>query len=850
MPTIKLRRGSKDQWTTSNPILADGEMGVELDTGLLKVGNGFQHWEHLPYFYPNVSRMDLLRLEDRINQGLTSLTIDDISDVAFTTLQDGEAIVWSVDPDRGDAFRNINLDSKYVSQNRIGNLLTPNQASGTDVLGTTAGFDQLNGYNWVGVRSFEFPSARVGSRVLAASQGPVADGFIVMTDKISIRSDSALTYKLSIYWNGTINSGYSQPVHSFYDSAGQRIGSWVYGQTMDCPTQKWFDVSQTIPSSQIPAGTRYISFGFNFPYGNPSGTEAYIDRLGLWEGAGGDWAMPGTPILNQTLRVVAPETVDIWDGEAWTSLVRPLGNLLTPNQASGTDVLGTTDGFLKVPPSAVIESSTEQAAFGSRSLSAVYNSDGWMEVVLSCAVHAGETYTFTGSVRKHPSASVSAFKIYVRWYQDDSKSAILRTDVSANRSITSDKWAQQTDTFIAPSGATLADLSIVFLADAGLAVGDKVYIDRLGIWQGAGGDWAMPGTPILNQTLRVVAPESVDMWGGEAWIPLVRPLGNLLSEAMASLESAAYPPDTVCGWAPDGGTGTLVDGGSYGQKALRITAPTQAWGVKSFSPYEFIPVREGVAYTLSADMKAVMGTREWRILVNWQRSADYKDGTHISSDVASIQPSAQWRTATATFIAPPGARYANVRLSPVQTGAEGDACDYDRIGFWEGAGGDWAMPGTPITNLGRRVSRPNGTDRLVEVWDGSDWVPIHYDSGWRDITGLVTPGPGTTLNALRVRRSNANIEFLASWNQASDAPTAMTCTQPYGFRGSNLVDVNIPLIQAGGELAGEFYTTNGRDAWEFLPLAGQGVRSYGVIRYHTDDSIPTSLPGTTVTIAP
>ncbi len=46
---IQLRRGSADQWTTANPILAEGELAVELDTHSFKIGNGINHWQELSY---------------------------------------------------------------------------------------------------------------------------------------------------------------------------------------------------------------------------------------------------------------------------------------------------------------------------------------------------------------------------------------------------------------------------------------------------------------------------------------------------------------------------------------------------------------------------------------------------------------------------------------------------------------------------------------------------------------------------------------------------------------------------------------------------------------------------------
>lgn len=46
---IQLRRDSAAQWTVINPILAEGELGYELDTRRLKVGNGVDRWVDLPY---------------------------------------------------------------------------------------------------------------------------------------------------------------------------------------------------------------------------------------------------------------------------------------------------------------------------------------------------------------------------------------------------------------------------------------------------------------------------------------------------------------------------------------------------------------------------------------------------------------------------------------------------------------------------------------------------------------------------------------------------------------------------------------------------------------------------------
>jgi hypothetical protein len=46
---IKLRRDTAANWTQNNPVLAEGEPGLELDTGKIKYGNGTSTWNSLDY---------------------------------------------------------------------------------------------------------------------------------------------------------------------------------------------------------------------------------------------------------------------------------------------------------------------------------------------------------------------------------------------------------------------------------------------------------------------------------------------------------------------------------------------------------------------------------------------------------------------------------------------------------------------------------------------------------------------------------------------------------------------------------------------------------------------------------
>ena len=51
MTTIKLRRDTAANWTTANPVLEEGEVGIELDTRKQKIGDGVTAWNSLAYDY-------------------------------------------------------------------------------------------------------------------------------------------------------------------------------------------------------------------------------------------------------------------------------------------------------------------------------------------------------------------------------------------------------------------------------------------------------------------------------------------------------------------------------------------------------------------------------------------------------------------------------------------------------------------------------------------------------------------------------------------------------------------------------------------------------------------------------
>lgn len=72
MTTIKLKRGLAEKWIELNPVLKQGELGVELDTGQIKVGDGLTHWKNLPY-----AGSGMMALQNHIDSLLPHPVYDD-----------------------------------------------------------------------------------------------------------------------------------------------------------------------------------------------------------------------------------------------------------------------------------------------------------------------------------------------------------------------------------------------------------------------------------------------------------------------------------------------------------------------------------------------------------------------------------------------------------------------------------------------------------------------------------------------------------------------------------------------------------------------------------------------------
>jgi hypothetical protein len=116
---IQVRRGTASQWSTTNPVLAAGEMGVETDTNLFKFGNGTSTWTALSY--ANNSDVAISEIsQDAINNalslgaGLTKSYNDGTNTIEITV--DSDVIALKSYVDEREVWIQNQADSAYIPQ--------------------------------------------------------------------------------------------------------------------------------------------------------------------------------------------------------------------------------------------------------------------------------------------------------------------------------------------------------------------------------------------------------------------------------------------------------------------------------------------------------------------------------------------------------------------------------------------------------------------------------------------------------------------------------------------------------------------------------------------------------------
>ena len=84
---IQLRRDTAANWVTANPVLHDGEIGIETDTRKRKCGNGTTAWNSLPYMYSDdLDHEPTANSHKPVESGGTKAAIDIAAEIGLAAL--------------------------------------------------------------------------------------------------------------------------------------------------------------------------------------------------------------------------------------------------------------------------------------------------------------------------------------------------------------------------------------------------------------------------------------------------------------------------------------------------------------------------------------------------------------------------------------------------------------------------------------------------------------------------------------------------------------------------------------------------------------------------------------------
>jgi len=114
---IQLRRDTTGNWSTANPILADGELGIETDSNKGKLGNGITPWNSLAYTF--TLNGGFLGVPQNAQSGVYTLVIGDIGKHIFHPTSDATPRTWTIPSNASVPFP-IGSAITFVNQNGAG----------------------------------------------------------------------------------------------------------------------------------------------------------------------------------------------------------------------------------------------------------------------------------------------------------------------------------------------------------------------------------------------------------------------------------------------------------------------------------------------------------------------------------------------------------------------------------------------------------------------------------------------------------------------------------------------------------------------------------------------------------
>lgn len=321
-------------------------------------------------------------------------------------------------------------------------------------------------------------------------------------------------------------------------------------------------------------------------------------------------------------------------------------------------------------------------------------------------------------------------------------------------------------------------------------------------------------------------------------------VGNLLTANQASIET-----DTTgfVGLLNVASMSASSAAALYGSKSLAVTSTgsddTKIQVSSGLYTYD-VHATAGQTYTFSVYVKSAATPRSALAVIVWRDAGG--SGISTTTGTAVTTTTSGWTRVLLTGVAPAGTVHAQPVIVIVSSVAD-EVHYFDGFGFWQGAGGQWALPGTPITNLGFYTDESVG--RRLFQWDANNsrFQQTFGDTGWRDVTSLVTPPADLTITTIYVRRINSTV-YVRVKSQAAAGIAATVWSWSTIGTGFTPVDIASQLFYYYRS-----FTDAQRQLWyrdnitADIGTSAANPSPLDVSWIHvTSDAWPTTLPGSAV----
>ena len=128
---ILLRNDTRANWESVNPILGKGELGIEIDTGLIKIGDGVKTWSTLTYFKGDLSNY---YTKAEVEELVESIDIPTVDLSNYYTKTEVDSLIENVTIDELDADK-VTFDKDLVFTKTFGKYV-PDKTSGSVTIPT------------------------------------------------------------------------------------------------------------------------------------------------------------------------------------------------------------------------------------------------------------------------------------------------------------------------------------------------------------------------------------------------------------------------------------------------------------------------------------------------------------------------------------------------------------------------------------------------------------------------------------------------------------------------------------------------------------------------------------------